>query len=55
MSEVSETDVRQRLTLEEEEEQTRLGASGPDRCTRTRFLLYGLDIEHGQYVLFIFR
>ena len=42
--------MRQRLTLEEEEEQVRLGTSGPDRWTRTKFLLYGLDIEHSQYV-----
>ena len=52
-TEASETQVRQRLTLEEEEEQARLGTSGPDRFTRTKFLLYGLDLEHEQFVLFI--
>ena len=44
---------RQCLTLEEEEEQMRLGKIGPEHYTRTKFLLYGLDVEHSQYVLYI--
>ena len=49
----SETEIRQHLTLEEEEEQMRLGKSGPKHYTHMKFLLYGLDIEHSQYVLYI--
>jgi hypothetical protein len=48
MTEMSETEVRQRLTLEEEQEQVLLGSEGPDHCTRTKFLLFGLDLEHKQ-------
>jgi hypothetical protein len=51
--EISETEVRQRLTLEEEEEQVKLETSGSDHWTRTKFLLFGLDIEHTQCVFFI--
>ena len=32
----------------------RLGTSGPEHYTRTKFLLYEPDIEHSQYVLSIF-
>ena len=31
----------------------RLGKMGPEHYTRTKFLLYGLDVEHSQYVLYI--
>jgi hypothetical protein len=36
--------------LEEEQEQARLGSGGPDHYTCTKFLLFGLDLEHKQYV-----
>lgn len=48
MTEGSETEVRQRLTLEEEQEQAQLESGGPDHYTRTKFLLYGLDLERTQ-------
>lgn len=55
MSEISETQVRQRLMLEEEQEQVRLGSEAPDHCTRTKFLLFALDLEQKQYVSLFFR
>ena len=45
ITDASETEVRQRLALEEEEEQARLGSQGPDNSTCTKFLLFGLDLE----------
>ena len=51
---ISETEVRQRLTLEEEQEQAQLESEGPDHCTPTKFLLFGLDLEHKQYVSLLF-
>lgn len=38
--------------LEEEEEQAQLGPQDSDRFTRTKFLLFGLDLERFQCVLF---
>ena len=50
----SETEVRQRLTLAEEQDQVQLRSEGPDHCTQTKFLLFGLDLEHKQYVSLLF-
>ena len=50
MAGVSETEVRQRLALKEEQEQAQLGSEGPDHCISTKFLLFGLDLERKQYV-----
>ena len=50
----SETEVRQHLTLAEEQDQVQLGSEGPDRCTRTKFLLFRLDLERKQYVSLLF-
>lgn len=52
--EVPETEVRQHLVLEEEQEQVQLGSEGPDHCTCVKFLLFGLDFEHRQYVSLFF-
>ena len=48
ITEASETEVRQRLALEEEQEQAQLASEDPDRWTRTKFLLFGLDLERTQ-------
>ena len=47
-TEVSEAEVRKQLTLREEQEQEPLAPDSPERCTRTKFLLLGMDIERTQ-------
>ena len=50
----SETEVRKRLMLIEEQEQAKRGSEEPVRFTRTSFLLLGLDLEREQYVSLLF-
>ena len=44
----SETDVRKRLALEEEEELKQSKEPLPEGCTRVKYLHTGLDLEESQ-------
>jgi hypothetical protein len=53
----SESEIRKRLTLEEEKEEKEEKATvassaitSSDAFTKTKYLLYGLDLEEQQYV-----
>ena len=51
---ISKIEVRQRLMLEEEQEQVQLRSDGPDRCTCTKFLIFGLDLKHKRCISLLF-
>ena len=47
---LSESEIRRRLTLEEEKESFASATDSSDESTETKYLLYGLDLEERQYV-----